>query len=262
MELVSATRTLTYYPRTTVYQGTQTGIIRGKSSLFPLNTVDSAPFSLRGTIPCVITGYNPDQKTIPNITAVPVQLHKYTIGGSADVLDFAFNYVPDGPVYTMSNCFFHKTYEIEVRKKTDNSAVPNAGTTAAIGAPLVNTFVTLVTPISQTAPQMKVLTTDTALEGKYIIKVKSYLITESSFKPEFEFELYLHPHPCLKTSLNGAGSPATIGALAYQINIQPTIGSTTFAKFISTVNNAAAAQSCTPLKYTIESTNADALALL
>jgi hypothetical protein len=121
--------------------------------------------------------------------------------------------------------------------------------------------VKLVTPISQTAPQLKIVTGvgEVSLEGKYYVKVRSYLIQEFNMSPEFEFEVYLHPHPCLKTSLVGS---ATITALAYKIEIVPTPGTTTFPKFTSTVNNAAAVESCTPLKYTITCTNAAVLALL
>ena len=66
----------------------------------------------------------------------------------------------------------------------------------------------------------------------------------------------MHPHPCLKTSLGtDAGSPATISDFTYLIEIVPTLGEISFLKFISLINNAAASQSCTPLKYKIESTD-------
>ena len=42
----------------------------------------------------------------------------------------------------------------------------------------------------------------------------------------------------------------------------PTLGTATFPKFTSTVNNGAAIQSCTPLKYSITTTDAAVLALL
>ena len=42
----------------------------------------------------------------------------------------------------------------------------------------------------------------------------------------------------------------------------PTLGTATFPKFTSTVNDGAAVQSCTPLKYTITTTDAAVLALL
>ena len=50
--------------------------------------------------------------------------------------------------------------------------------------------------------------------------------------------------------------------MAYKIEITPTLGTTTFPKFTSTVNDGAAVQSCTPLKYSITTSNSAILALL
>ena len=41
------------------------------------------------------------------------------------------------------------------------------------------------------------MTGDVSLEEKYYVKISSYLVSEQTYRPEFEFELYLHPHPCL-----------------------------------------------------------------
>jgi hypothetical protein len=75
LSLDSATRTLTYYPKSNTYLGTQTGIIKAKSANFPLNTVNSA-FTMTGTVPCVLkaapAGYVADRTSIPDKDAVPI----------------------------------------------------------------------------------------------------------------------------------------------------------------------------------------------
>jgi hypothetical protein len=146
-------------------------------------------------------------------------------------------------------CSFFKTYVINVRRKADLSVVTNAS------------WISLATPISQTTPQLRIATSpgDTALEGKYYVKITSYLIAEQTFRPEFEFEVYLNPHPCLLTSLVG---PASIADLPYKIEITPTMGTVTFPKFTSTLNNAVVVDSCTPLKYSIAGTNATLISFL
>ena len=45
---------MTYYPKSNTYQGTQTARIKAKSANFPLNTVNSAYFTMTGTVPCVL----------------------------------------------------------------------------------------------------------------------------------------------------------------------------------------------------------------
>jgi hypothetical protein len=105
---------------------------------------------MTGTAPCILSGYNADASSIPDMLATPIELVKHTIGaGVENILNFSFDFVPTNPAAV---CSFFKTYVINVRKKADLSAVPNAGTPAAVGASVVNTFVTFVTPISQTAP--------------------------------------------------------------------------------------------------------------
>ena len=52
----SVSRTMTYYPRSNVYQGVQKAIIKAKSSLFPLNTIE-AEVILTGIAPCVTNSY-------------------------------------------------------------------------------------------------------------------------------------------------------------------------------------------------------------
>jgi hypothetical protein len=76
LSLDSATRTLTYYPKSNTYLGTQTATIKAKSANFPLNTVNSAPFTMTGTAPCVLkaapAGYVADRSSIPDKDAVPI----------------------------------------------------------------------------------------------------------------------------------------------------------------------------------------------
>ena len=89
-----------------------------------------------GTLPCEITGYNEDRMSIPNYSVDPTNLILYNLGIDGPVLHaFTFDYVPNGPTWTVANCFFFKTYEIEVMLKSDRSLVSN-------------TFVSLVEPVS------------------------------------------------------------------------------------------------------------------
>ena len=120
--------------------------------------------------PCVITAYNADRMNIPDYNLDPVNLVKYNIGEGEVKEFFKFDYVPEGPTWIAepdlgANCFFYKTYEIEVMLKSDRSAV-------------TNTFISFVEPISQTAPELKIDTIDTSLENKYYVKISSFLVLE------------------------------------------------------------------------------------
>ena len=90
---------------------------------------------MTGTLPCEITGYNEDRLSIPDYSLDPTNLIRYNIGEGSAIHAFTFDYVPNGPTWTIANCFFYKTYEIEIVLKSDRSLVSN-------------TFVSLVEPVS------------------------------------------------------------------------------------------------------------------
>jgi hypothetical protein len=91
---------------------------------------------MTGYLPCEITGYNSDRLSIPDYSLDATNLIKYEIGVDGIVKHaFTFDYVPNGPTWTVSNCLFYKTYEIEVVLKSDRSTVTNS-------------FVSFVEPIS------------------------------------------------------------------------------------------------------------------
>ena len=58
----------------------------------------------------------------------------------------------------------------------------------------------------QTAPSLAIFSTNASHEGIYLVTVISKLYNESAFSPEFTFELYLHPSPCIHTVLNPNGT--------------------------------------------------------
>ena len=90
---------------------------------------------MTGTLPCEITGYNEDRLSIPDYSLDPTNLILYNIGEGPITHAFTFDYVPKGPTWTVSNCLFFKTYEIEVVLKSNRSTVTNS-------------FVSFVEPIS------------------------------------------------------------------------------------------------------------------
>lgn len=67
-------------------------------------------------------------------------------------------------------------------------------------------------------------TLSAAHEGIYIVRFNSKLYAESPFTPFFEFEVYLHPSPCVHTVINPNGT-IKVPDFSYEIhpaNIQAT----------------------------------------
>jgi hypothetical protein len=110
---------------------------------------------------------------------------------------------------------------------------------------------------------LRVNTSNAAYENYYLVTVRAKLYAESSRDPFITFEIYLHPHPCIKATLSGSNPISllnvgtnTANAHAYNIAYQETAKNREFVHFTASVGG------CTPLKYSITTGNASVLALL
>jgi hypothetical protein len=231
-------RKLTFFPKTTAYQNTYTHTIKSWCSNFPLNFTNYN-FNVVGQAPCSISNYVADRK---NIKVMPL-LEKYDIGADGnDDFPFAFNHTP-------SNCNYYKIYTSSAVRKLNN---------AAISTPWMSII------WSNTSPYLRVNTANVGYENHIVVTVRAKLYAESSYDPFITFEIYLHPHPCIKATLSGSNplqllntaSPFAANPHSYNIAYQQVAQNREFVHFTASVGN------CTPLKYSLTTPNAQVLALL
>jgi hypothetical protein len=170
-------RVFTLFPKTTAYQASHAHILRVKPTNHQTDNILNYPFNAIGTAPCSISNYVADRK---NIKTMPL-LEKYDIGADGnDDFPFAFNHTP-------SNCGYYKIYTSSAVRET---------TGAAIATPWMSIV------WSNTTPYIRVNTSNAGYENYYVVTVRAKLYAESSYDPFITFEIYLHPHPCIKAVLS------------------------------------------------------------
>ena len=113
-----------------------------------------------------------------------------------------------------------------------------------------------------TAPYLRVNSSTVAHEKHYIVTVRAKLYEEAPRDPFITFEIYMHPHPCIKATLDGANPLAllnvgttVVNPHSYNIAYQQVAQNREFLHFVPTVAN------CLPLKYSITTPNATVLGL-
>jgi hypothetical protein len=114
----------------------------------------------------------------------------------------------------------------------------------------VGSFPWITVDEGQGTAKLKVRSDVPAHERYYTVKVKSMLYSTSTFTPSFEFKIYLHISPCLKSVLSWGLKPKDI---AFRIKEGAV---NTLNHFDQVKNNVVTVPACGPIKYTISSNKA------